>query len=136
MNMRVTGYKPIIPLHTLVETRTRVYPWAMGAGKWWVRVRVSSWIPTSHPCHCLAPSAETPSFAGLQHFPQGHGFKQWTGDDSKALMIISIKSVILLHIFQVDLHAIEGHVPVEIVRTSHSFLLPRPPKYHHREDTG
>jgi hypothetical protein len=27
-----------------------------------------------------------PSFPGLRQFPQGCGFKQWTGDDSKALM--------------------------------------------------
>ena len=27
-----------------------------------------------------------PSFPGLRRFPQGRGFKQWTGDDSKALM--------------------------------------------------
>ncbi|KAH8983939.1 hypothetical protein EDB92DRAFT_1819280 [Lactarius akahatsu] len=27
-----------------------------------------------------------PPFPGLCHFPQGHGFKQWTGDNSKALM--------------------------------------------------
>jgi hypothetical protein len=25
-------------------------------------------------------------FVGLRRFPQGRGFKQWTGDDSKALM--------------------------------------------------
>lgn len=25
-------------------------------------------------------------FSGLWQFPIGHGFKQWTGDDSKALM--------------------------------------------------
>ena len=25
-------------------------------------------------------------FSGLRRFPQGRGFKQWTGDDSKALM--------------------------------------------------
>jgi hypothetical protein len=30
--------------------------------------------------------AAVPSFPGLRHFPEGHGFKQWTGDDSKALM--------------------------------------------------
>ena len=30
--------------------------------------------------------AAVPSFPGLCRFPQGHGFKQWTGDDSKALM--------------------------------------------------
>jgi len=27
-----------------------------------------------------------PAFPNLRRFPQGRGFKQWTGDDSKALM--------------------------------------------------
>jgi hypothetical protein len=27
-----------------------------------------------------------PPFTGLRRFPHGRGFKQWTGDDSKALM--------------------------------------------------
>lgn len=27
-----------------------------------------------------------PPFPGLRRFPEGRGFKQWTGDDSKALM--------------------------------------------------
>ncbi|KAH9058024.1 hypothetical protein EDB83DRAFT_2520919 [Lactarius deliciosus] len=39
-----------------------------------------------------------PPFAGLQRFHEGWGFKQWTGDDSKALM-------------KVYLPAIEGHMP-------------------------
>ncbi|KAI0309213.1 hypothetical protein OF83DRAFT_1019582, partial [Amylostereum chailletii] len=30
--------------------------------------------------------AAAPSFPGLRRFPEGRGFKQWTGDDSKALM--------------------------------------------------
>ncbi|KAG2156780.1 uncharacterized protein EDB93DRAFT_1246971 [Suillus bovinus] len=30
--------------------------------------------------------AAAPSFAGLRQFPQGRGFTQWTGNDSKALM--------------------------------------------------
>ncbi|KAI0821667.1 hypothetical protein BC628DRAFT_1412796 [Trametes gibbosa] len=30
--------------------------------------------------------AATPPFPGLRHFKQGRDFKQWTGDDSKALM--------------------------------------------------
>ncbi|KAF8462345.1 hypothetical protein JB92DRAFT_3136774 [Gautieria morchelliformis] len=30
--------------------------------------------------------ALAPSFAGLRRFPEGRNFKQWTGDDSKALM--------------------------------------------------
>ncbi|KAF8833516.1 hypothetical protein BDN67DRAFT_985983 [Paxillus ammoniavirescens] len=48
-------------------------------------------------------------FTGLRCFPKGRGFKQWTGDDSKALM-------------KVYLPAIEGHVPTDIVRTFCAFL--------------
>lgn len=39
--------------------------------------------------HCLIVFrriAAVASFAGLRRFPQGRNFKQWTGDDSKALM--------------------------------------------------
>ncbi|EGN95790.1 hypothetical protein SERLA73DRAFT_76849 [Serpula lacrymans var. lacrymans S7.3] len=53
--------------------------------------------------------AAVPSFPGLRRFPQGRGFKQWTGDDSKALM-------------KVYLPAIEGHVPPDIIRTFQAFL--------------
>ncbi|KAG2153475.1 uncharacterized protein EDB93DRAFT_1248740 [Suillus bovinus] len=53
--------------------------------------------------------AAVPAFSGLRRFPQGRNFQQWTGDDSKALM-------------KVYLPAIEGYVPVEIVRTFHAFL--------------
>ncbi|KAI5991334.1 hypothetical protein EDC04DRAFT_2531043, partial [Pisolithus marmoratus] len=48
-------------------------------------------------------------FPGLQCFPQGCHFKQWTGDDSKALM-------------KVYLPAIEGHVSEEIVCMFHAFV--------------
>ncbi|KAG1763066.1 hypothetical protein EDD22DRAFT_979549 [Suillus occidentalis] len=47
--------------------------------------------------------AAVASFTGLRRFPSGHGFKQWTGNDSKALM-------------KVFLLAIEGHVPQDMVR--------------------
>ncbi|KAL1740173.1 hypothetical protein HDZ31DRAFT_48026 [Schizophyllum fasciatum] len=53
--------------------------------------------------------AAVPSFPGLRRFPQGRGFKQWTGDDSKALM-------------KVILPAIEGYVPPQMVRAVSSFL--------------
>ncbi|KAG1837384.1 hypothetical protein C8R48DRAFT_622854 [Suillus tomentosus] len=53
--------------------------------------------------------AAVPAFSGLRRFPQGRNFQQWTGDDSKALM-------------KVYLPAIEGYVPVEIVRTFRAFL--------------
>ena len=34
----------------------------------------------------LISIAAVPLFPGLRRFPEGRGFKQWTGDDSKALM--------------------------------------------------
>ncbi|KAH9857837.1 hypothetical protein C2E23DRAFT_865564 [Lenzites betulinus] len=53
--------------------------------------------------------AAVPSFPGLRRFPEGRGFKQWTGDDSKALM-------------KVYLPAIAGHVPPQMVRALSAFL--------------
>ena len=35
-----------------------------------------------------------PSFPGLRRFPEGRNFKQWTGDDSKALMKVSSRQCI------------------------------------------
>ncbi|KAH9023764.1 hypothetical protein EDB85DRAFT_1870528, partial [Lactarius pseudohatsudake] len=48
-------------------------------------------------------------FAGLRRFPEGRNFKQWTGDDSKALM-------------KVYLPAIQGHIPDEMVQAMRAFL--------------
>ncbi|KIJ58801.1 hypothetical protein HYDPIDRAFT_101977, partial [Hydnomerulius pinastri MD-312] len=53
--------------------------------------------------------ASAPPFPGLRRFPDGRGFSQWTGDDSKALM-------------KVYLPAIEGHVPDDVIRTFRAFL--------------
>ena len=50
-----------------------------------------------------------PPFVGLCWFPEGHGFKQWAGDDLKALM-------------KVYLPAIAGHVPAQMVCALSSFL--------------
>jgi hypothetical protein len=41
--------------------------------------------------HCFASIANAPPFSGLRRFPKGRGFKQWTGNDSKALMKVSSK---------------------------------------------
>jgi hypothetical protein len=41
--------------------------------------------------------AIAPPFAGLRRFPDGRGFKQWTGDDSKALMKASRLSLKILN---------------------------------------
>jgi hypothetical protein len=46
-------------------------------------------------------AAATP-FAGLQQFPEGHGFKQWMGNDSKALMKVDHCSIYC--IFYNDTH--------------------------------
>ncbi|KAH9916014.1 uncharacterized protein B0H18DRAFT_1124554 [Fomitopsis serialis] len=53
--------------------------------------------------------AAAPQFPGLRHFPEGHNFKQWTGNDSKALM-------------KVYLPAIQGHVPDNMVRCFAAYL--------------
>ncbi|KAI0352004.1 hypothetical protein OH77DRAFT_1562722 [Trametes cingulata] len=53
--------------------------------------------------------AVVPPFSGLRRFHEGRGFKQWTGDDSKALM-------------KVYLPAISGHLPTEAVQAICAFL--------------
>ncbi|KAJ7603070.1 hypothetical protein FB45DRAFT_882434 [Roridomyces roridus] len=53
--------------------------------------------------------AATPAFPCLRRFKQGRRFKQWTGDDSKALM-------------KVYLPAIKGLVPDGMVRSLSAFL--------------
>ncbi|PSR75740.1 hypothetical protein PHLCEN_2v8924, partial [Hermanssonia centrifuga] len=53
--------------------------------------------------------AAVPSFPGLRRFPEGCGFKQWTGDDSKALM-------------KVYLPALAGHVPPQMLRALSAFM--------------
>ncbi|KIM37143.1 hypothetical protein M413DRAFT_31087 [Hebeloma cylindrosporum] len=53
--------------------------------------------------------AAAPLFPNLHRFPHGRRFKQWTGDDSKALM-------------KVYLSAITGHVPQEMVQAISAFL--------------
>lgn len=37
--------------------------------------------------------AVVPPFTGLRRFPEGRDFKQWTGDDSKALMKVGLLDV-------------------------------------------
>ncbi|KAJ7026458.1 hypothetical protein C8F04DRAFT_1296863 [Mycena alexandri] len=65
-----------------------------------------SWLISTAAMHGIAA---VPPFRGLHRFPQGRGFKQWTGDDSKALM-------------KVYLPAIEGYVPAQMVGTFSAFL--------------
>lgn len=53
--------------------------------------------------------AATPSFPGLRHFHDGRRFKQWTGDDSKALMKVYIPAIV-------------GLVPDAVVQSFAAFL--------------
>ncbi|KAI6004781.1 hypothetical protein EDD15DRAFT_2384735 [Pisolithus albus] len=53
--------------------------------------------------------AVVPPFPGLRRFSQGCGFKQWTGNDSKALM-------------KVYLPAIAGYVPNEMLQALSAFM--------------
>ena len=72
-------------------------------------------------------SAVSP-FPGLRRFPDGRDFKQWTGDDSKALMKVHayiewlIESGILTIAFEVFLGAIAGYVPSVMVRCIAAFM--------------
>ncbi|KAF9044507.1 hypothetical protein BDZ89DRAFT_1099714 [Hymenopellis radicata] len=53
--------------------------------------------------------AATPIFPGLRRFAQGRRFKQWTGDDSKALM-------------KIYLAAVADYVPDDIIKCLSAFL--------------
>jgi hypothetical protein len=70
--------------------------------------------------------AAAPSFPGLRHFNEGRRFKQWMGNDSKALMKVSDSYLIVLrHLIsfsQVFLPAIVGYVPDQMVSALHQFL--------------
>jgi hypothetical protein len=47
-------------------------------------------LPISlHNSSSCARISVAPPFSRLRRFPQGRGFEQWTGDDSKALMKVS-----------------------------------------------
>jgi hypothetical protein len=68
-----------------------------------------------------------PHFPGLRHFKQGRNFKQWTGDDSKALMkvnliILSLIFILIHFCIKVYISAIEGHVPTDMVRAFNAYL--------------
>lgn len=59
--------------------------------------------------HTMYSIAAAPHFPGLRRFNEGRGFKQWTGNDSKALM-------------KVFLPAISGLIPDGMVRAIAAFL--------------
>ncbi|EIW51114.1 uncharacterized protein TRAVEDRAFT_137916, partial [Trametes versicolor FP-101664 SS1] len=59
--------------------------------------------------------ASVPAFPGLRRFPQGRNFKQWTGNDSKALM----KACAIRFVF---LPVLTGYVPDKMIRCLDAFL--------------
>ena len=54
-----------------------------------------SHIKYTNESHFCPSIAVAPPFAGLQRFPEGQNFKQWTGDDSKALMKVCLRLMLL-----------------------------------------
>jgi hypothetical protein len=63
--------------------------------------------------------AAAPVYPGLRRFPEGRGYKQWTGNDSKALMKVcqvQKRDGLLLMRLQVIVPALKGLVPDDIVR--------------------
>ncbi|VDC06117.1 unnamed protein product [Peniophora sp. CBMAI 1063] len=53
--------------------------------------------------------AAVPPFPGLRRFPQGRNFKQWTGNDSKALMKVIIPALV-------------GHLPNDMIKAIRAFM--------------
>ena len=53
--------------------------------------------------------AAVPPFPLLRRFPQGRRFKQWTGDDSKALMKVYLPSLV-------------GYVPDDMISCLGAFI--------------
>ncbi|KAG2063462.1 hypothetical protein BDR04DRAFT_1037883, partial [Suillus decipiens] len=69
--------------------------------------------------------AATPAFPGLRRFPHGRRFKQWTGDDSKAMKVcaqMSSMTCIADHCILVYIPAIVEYVPVQLLECLTSFL--------------
>lgn len=69
--------------------------------------------------------AIVPSFPGLRRFPHGRDFKQWTGNDSKALMKVPLSRCSVfsrLTVHEVYLPALQGYVPADMIRALRAFL--------------
>lgn len=70
--------------------------------------------------------AATPPFTGLRRFPEGRKFKQWTGDDSKALMKVCSKFYwnILQLIMggKTFIPAVAGYIPPKMLLALSTFM--------------
>ena len=67
-----------------------------------------------------------PSFLGIRRFYEGRNFKQWTGDDLKALMKVFPSKCYytpkILNLQQVYVNAIEGYIPSDMVQAIVAYL--------------
>ncbi|KAG1897029.1 uncharacterized protein F5891DRAFT_1130081 [Suillus fuscotomentosus] len=63
----------------------------------WVEKYLAKTFVTSKAAATMAEIdrrvSAAPSFPGLRHFPEGRHFKQWTGNDSKALMKVFLPAI-------------------------------------------
>ncbi|KAF5350412.1 hypothetical protein D9758_012462 [Tetrapyrgos nigripes] len=114
--MPFTHYFPNADIHELLAPDL-LHQIIKGTFKDHLVTWVEEWIDQNH-CKSEAKKikaeidrriAAVPYFPNLRCFPQGRGFKQWTGDDSKALM-------------KVYLPAISGIIPPQMVRAFAAFL--------------
>ena len=65
---------------------------------WMILINGEVWrTPVITRIYSFNRIAIVPPFSGLWQFPEGRGFKQWTGDDSKALMKVSHQDLVLPH---------------------------------------
>ena len=76
------GHVTIFRRHTARLVPTIFWMISIGGRRWHV---VDSNLITEPSCRI----AVTPPFPGLQHFKHSRGFKQWMGDDLKALMKVN-----------------------------------------------
>ncbi|OBZ78313.1 U2 snRNP component prp10 [Grifola frondosa] len=64
----------------------------------WVEQYIMQMHPKAQALRILADIdrriAVVPPFSGLRRFHEGRGFKQWTGDDSKALMKVYLPAIV------------------------------------------
>jgi hypothetical protein len=64
--------------------------------------RYDSHLPLTIECHLTNDSiVAAPHFPGLWHFKHGRNFKQWTGDDSKALMKVHFIAIPMVQWFTI-----------------------------------
>ena len=88
--------------------------------RYWIKSTISKfWFGQHYFSKAKFSIAAAPAFPGLHCFPHGQHFKQWTGDDSKVLMKVSLTDNFINHLpdfnLQVYLLPMSGFVSSEMV---------------------